>query len=159
MIDFLIACLISVSMIALTSLITYEILRDIWMLLPKLTVPARLRVPIVVVPIFVAHILNIWAYAVAYFLVENLTGIGKLTGAHVNVGLTHESFLESLYFSAATYTSLGFGDIVPSDNLRMLAAAEVLNGLVLIGWTVSLTYLAMEEFWHLPHGKNRDKQE
>lgn len=155
MTDFLLASVISVSMIALTSLITYEVLRSVWNLLPRLTIPARLRVPVIVVPIFFAHIANIWAYALAYFLVENFTAIGRLTGDHAHIGLTFESFLESLYFSAATYTSLGFGDIVPSDNLRMLAAAEVLNGLVMIGWTVSLTYLAMEKFWALPHGARR----
>ena len=31
--------------------------------------------------------------------------------------------------------------------MRLLTGIEALNGLVLIGWSASFTYLAMEEFW------------
>lgn len=60
------------------------------------------------------------------------------------------AFTERLYFSASTYASLGLGDIAPLGDFRMLAVVEVLNGLVLIGWTISFTYLAMETFWSSP---------
>jgi hypothetical protein len=70
--------------------------------------------------------------------------------------LTYTSFIDWLYFSSSTYTSLGFGDIVPVQDLRMLSSAEVLNGLVMIGWTISFTYLTMEKFWTMP--KRRQAQ-
>jgi hypothetical protein len=36
---------------------------------------------------------------------------------------------------------------VPHGQLRLLAGVEALNGLLLIGWTTSYTFLAMEKFW------------
>jgi len=52
-----------------------------------------------------------------------------------------------MYFSAETFTSLGFGDLVPVGSIRPLAGVEALNGLLLIGWSASYAYIAMERFW------------
>jgi len=52
-----------------------------------------------------------------------------------------------MYFSAETYTSLGFGDMTPIGPIRLIAAVEALNGLLLIGWSASFTYISMEKFW------------
>lgn len=153
---FLAISLMGVLMISITSLLAYEVLRYVWIWLPGLTIAPRLRVLLIVVPIFIIHIINIWLYAGAYFIVENYTDYGQLTGAVLATGLNYEAFVEALYFSASTYTSLGFGDVTPSLHLRMLASAEVLNGLVMIGWTVSFTYLTMEKFWLLPHSRSRN---
>jgi hypothetical protein len=105
-------------------------------------------------PIFLAHIINIWLYAIVFFVIENFTSIGKLIGNGREVGLTYQSFEDCLYFSSATYTSLGFGDILPTRDLQMLTAVEVLNGLIMIGWTISFTYLVMEKFWVNHHRNN-----
>lgn len=160
MLSFLAISALSTLVIALTSLITYEILGIVWNILPTMAGSRRLRVLLIVVPIFAAHIISIWIYAGVYFLVENFTDFGHLTGSIAPAVLSYESFIERLYFSASTYASLGLGDIVPNKDLRMLAGAEVLNGLVMIGWTVSFTYLTMEKFWSQPphherhsHGK------
>lgn len=146
---------ISLGMIILTSFIVYEVLRIIWAFLPKMHWRPRQRVLLIIACIFAVHVINIWLYGIAFFLVENYTEIGKLEGARIHYSANFDGFLECLYFSSATYTSLGFGDIIPSDNLRMLAAAEVLSGLIMIGWTVAFTFLVMEKFWQLPHGKNK----
>jgi hypothetical protein len=55
--------------------------------------------------------------------------------------------LDYFYFSMATYTTLGIGDLHPSGVMRLIAGIESLNGLVLIGWSASFTYLTMEELW------------
>lgn len=138
---------ISTLVIAFTSLITYEILGLVWSLLPRLTFSRRLRVLFIMLPIFAAHIICIWIYAGVYFWVENFTAFGHLTGSIAPAALTYESFIERLYYSASTYASLGLGDIAPNKDLRMLTSAEVLNGLVMIGWTISFTFLTMEKFW------------
>lgn len=52
----------------------------------------------------------------------------------------------SLYFSAETYTSPATVIVVPGGALRLLAGVEALNGLLLIGWSASYTYIAMERF-------------
>jgi hypothetical protein len=64
-------------------------------------------------------------------------------------GLPVEDFLDCLYFSIVTYTTIGFGDHVPLSHARLIAGVEGLNGLLLIGWSASFTYLAMERYWPL----------
>lgn len=144
-------CISLISMLAITAtwLITYEILRIVWIILPKLTLHPRLRVMLIGIPIYLIHIINIWLYAFAYFFVENYTSLGKIIGDKRVYGVHYESFLDCLHFSTATYSSLGLGDLVPVADIRMLVGAEVLNGLVIIGWTVTFTYLTMEKFWQL----------
>ncbi len=152
--SFIAISLISALVISVNSLITYEVLREVWKVLPKMRVSPRLRVILVIIPIFAIHMASIWMYALVYFLVGNFTSIGKLMAAGKVVGIGYQGFVECLYFAAATYTSLSLGNMSPADNLRMLACAEVLNGLVMIGWTISFTYLTMEKFWTLPHRKH-----
>jgi hypothetical protein len=151
MYNFFLVSFIGIILIFITSLITYSILSQVWKILPHLLHRARLRVLLVMAPIFLAHIINIWLYAILYFLIGNFTSIGKLVGTQRETGLTYQSFEDYLYFSSTTYTSLGFGDITPSQDLYMLTAAEVLNGLIMIGWTISFTYLVMEKFWAHRH--------
>jgi hypothetical protein len=144
---FLTISALSIAIMAVTSLLAYEIMRWTWNRLLHVAAPRRLRVLLMLGPIFAVHIIGIWIYAISYFLIENYTGFGSIAGASHVVGLNYLSFMDCLYFSASTYASLGLGDIAPIGDLRMLAMAEVLNGLVMIGWTVSLTYLAMTKFW------------
>ena len=46
-----------------------------------------------------------------------------------------------------TYSTVGFGDVVPIGPIRFLAGTEGLLGLLLIGCSASFTYLEMERFW------------
>jgi hypothetical protein len=38
---------------------------------------------------------------------------------------------------------------VPTGPLRLLVGVEALNGLLLIGWSASYIYLAMERCWNI----------
>ena len=129
-----------VLLIALTTLIHYEVLRGLYVGLPKLQIPARTKLLVAILVAFVAHAVEIGLYGVTLFMLIRYMGVGSLGG--------HESDLAScLYFSAETYTSLGLGDIAPSGPVRLLAGAEALNGLLLIAWSASFIYLSMEKFW------------
>jgi hypothetical protein len=70
-------------------------------------------------------------------------------------GLAGTSFLDALYFSAETFSSLEFGDITPAGPLRLIAGSETLVGLLLIGWSASYTFVAMERFWAEAPSNNR----
>lgn len=39
------------------------------------------------------------------------------------------------YFSAVTYATIGYGDIVPPENWRLLAAMEGLTGILMCTWS------------------------
>jgi hypothetical protein len=141
---------ISTFLIITTTILYYEVLRFTWSALPKLSISPRNRMVFVVLSIFAGHTIAVWIYGVAYWVMVNHLGMGSL-GNDTDIG-----FLTYVYFSAETYSSLGIGDIYPEGSLKFIAGVEVLNGLVLIGWSVSFTYLAMEKFWDLhPHRENK----
>ena len=43
----------------------------------------------------------------------------------------------ALYFSAVTYTTTGYGDVVPSPQWRMVAGIEALTGILMCGWSAA----------------------
>jgi hypothetical protein len=46
-------------------------------------------------------------------------------------------FETALYFSTITFSTVGYGDIVPAPGWRVLAALEGVNGFLLIGWSTA----------------------
>lgn len=134
----IVSCLL---LIGLTTVIHYEILRGLNDRLPRLGIPNRTKLLAVIFAAFVAHGLEIALYGGAFFALVEYLQAGSLSGPG---GF---SLVNCLYFSGETYTSLGFGDVIPAGSIRLLAGAEALNGLLLIGWTASFTYISMERFW------------
>lgn len=128
-------------LLVLTTVLHYEILGMLSAGLPALQMPARAKLIVVILGTFLAHAAEIFLYAIAFYVLARYLGAGTLGDA------SRSSFTLSMYFSAETYTSLGYGDVVPGGDLRMLAGMEALNGLLLIGWSASYTYIAMERFW------------
>ncbi len=144
--EFLISAIICVFLVISTTLIYYEVLRITWGILPKLTLAPRLRVVVVVIAIFLGHTIAVWVYGMAYWILAEYFGFGSLRG---EIMYFEHSFFNYVYFSAATYSSLGLGDVFPVGGLKIITGVEVLNGLVLIGWSVSFTYLVMEKWWDM----------
>ncbi len=136
----------SIVLVAVTILALYETLRLTSEHLAELPVPPRTRIIVVVLAAFVGHTVAVWVYAGAYWLLVLRLGLGAFSGVPV------ESFEDCLFVSVVAYTSLGYGDHVPLGHARLLTGVEALNGLLLIGWSASFTYLAMERYWPL-HGK------
>ncbi len=48
-----------------------------------------------------------------------------------------------VYFAFSNYTTLGYGDIVPVDEWRLLGPITALNGILLIGWSTALIYAVL----------------
>jgi hypothetical protein len=105
---------------------------------------------VVIGAVFVAHIIEIVLYAGVFFLMERYLDLGTLEGQ------LEGGALDFFYFSITTYTTLGVGDVAPTGLIRVIAGIESLNGLVLIGWSASFTYLSMEKLWE--HHRERRKK-
>jgi hypothetical protein len=128
-------------LVVLTTVLHYEVLRGLNAELPSLGIPGRTKLLFVIISAFFAHAAEIALYGVAFYTLT------RYLGGSAHVGRLGSSLANSLYFSAETYTSLGFGDFTPVGPLRLLTGGEALNGLLLIGWSASFTYISMEKFW------------
>ena len=137
------AMIAATALVALTILVHYEVLRVTSAHLSELPVPPRARIVVVVCAAFLAHTVEVWLYGGGYWVINAQLGLGGFGGVPI---VTLEDYV---YFSAVTYTSLGVGDVFPAGHVRLIAGVESLNGLVMIAWSASFTYLAMERYWPL----------
>jgi Ion channel len=51
-----------------------------------------------------------------------------------------EDMSSALYFSAVTYTTTGYGDLVLPTEWRMLAGVEALTGILMCGWSAGFFF-------------------
>ena len=143
--------LINCVVVGTVVLIHYQSLFGLTRLMPRLMIRHQLRIIIGVVGALLAHIVEVWVFALAYYLVINVLGWGTLQGAWDG------DFSGLLYYSFTSFTTLGFGDISPIGGVRFLTAIESLTGLVLITWTASFLYLEMQLCWTQQDGNNQQK--
>lgn len=141
-----ICIIVALLLLAATVIMHYEFLQFAGTLPRRLSYPTRSRIIIVIGVVLAAHVLEAGLYAVAYYAIQAHFGAGGLAG-HLE-----GDPLDFFYFSMATYTTLGIGDLHPSGAMRIVASIESLNGLVLIGWSASFTYLTMEDLWGTRRG-------
>lgn len=101
----------------------------------------RFRIVVGVFGGMMAHAVEIWMFALAYYFLNQMPGWGHLKGAFSG------TLMDCAYFSFTTYTTLGFGDIEPYGHIRYLVGLESLTGLLLITWTASFLYYEMQRYW------------
>lgn len=128
-------------LVAACVLIHYEVLRLVSRVTGEIRSQPRQRLLVVISGAFVAHLVEICLFALVFLLMHNHWNMGEIRGAHEG------SWEDFFYFSAATYTTLGMGDIFPVGAIRSVVGIESLAGLVLIGWSTSFTYLTMRDSW------------
>ena len=133
--------LVIISIIALAVLIHYEFLYHITTYIPKMTIKHRFRIVFGVFGALLAHTIEILIFATAYYFLPQFEDWGQLTGEF------NGSYLDCVYFSYTTFTTLGFGDIQPHGMIRHLVGIESLTGLLLITWTASFLYFEMQRYW------------
>lgn len=123
-------------------LLHYEALFYLDKTLKRLThIKPRLKVLIGVAVIFVTHVIEIWIFGLGLFLSLQIDGMGQL------VGETGQLFLDCVYFSFITYTTVGYGDLVAQGPIRYLTGVEALTGLILITWSASFLFMEMQRHW------------
>ena len=74
----------------------------------------------VVFGLFVVLTIEIWFWALVYVAIN-----------------AFEDFEHALYFSTVAFSTVGFGDIVPEFEWRLLGALEAVNGFLMIGWSTA----------------------
>lgn len=113
----------------------------------------RRAMMLMIVMLMFGHIVEIWIFAFAMMgVLAAAPDWGSLTGSF------NGSLHAFVYFSAVTYTSLGYGDIAPQGVMRSIAVSESLVGLLMLAWSASFTYLKMEQIWNLRRTRRSDSE-
>ncbi|ROQ17074.1 MULTISPECIES: ion channel [Marinimicrobium] len=100
--------------------------------------------PVVLLTMFVllfAHVVEIWMFGFVFWLLLGLDGYGVIQG------YSELTLLDCVYFSAANYTTVGWGDLSAAGDIRFLAGTEALVGFMMITWSASFSYLVMNRAW------------
>jgi len=133
--------LINSLVVAISVILHYEFLYRLTVYIPKMKMNHRYRIVFGVFGSLIAHALEIWVFAVSYYLMNNAQGWGNL------IGTFDGSLMDCGYFSFTVFTTLGTGDIQPTGDLKYLTGIEALTGLVLITWTASFLFYEMQRHW------------
>lgn len=74
----------------------------------------------VVMGTFALLTVEVWLWAITYHLLDVV-----------------QDFETALYFSTVTFSTIGYGDVVPAQRWRLFCALEGINGFLLIGWSTA----------------------
>ncbi|MEM9989038.1 MAG: potassium channel family protein [Pseudomonadota bacterium] len=76
-------------------------------------------------------VLSLW------LMLAHVVSVGFWAWLYHHVGM-NPTVEEALYFAFTTYTTLGFGDIVPPQDWRILTGISSANGLLLFGLSAAV---------------------
>ena len=138
---FLVVAAATLSALAACVLLQYEYLIFAWRRLSEHTGHRRIKVLYAISSVLVLHVLEIMVFGAVLWLLTLWPATGSLAGEGPS------GFVDYLYFSAVTFSTVGFGEMWPVGAIRFLCAVEALAGFVLITWSASFTYLEMQRFW------------
>lgn len=67
-------------------------------------------------------------------------------------------FHTALYFSLASYTTVGYGDVVLGDQWRLLGVFEACIGVLMLGWSTGILFaLVSRQFANHLHAKEKER--
>lgn len=78
---------------------------------------------VVVLAITTVLIIEIWAWALLYVVLD-----------------AHTTLETALYFSMACFSTVGFGDVILPHEWRLLSGIEATNGFLLFGWATAFIF-------------------
>ena len=96
----------------------------------------------IVVALFFAHSIEILIYASFYHLAGDYPMLGGFSEQSTN------DFSTAIFLSLLAFSSLGISEFYLTGSLRLVVGFEALNGLLLIAWSASFTFMAMGKLWN-----------
>lgn len=89
---------------------------------------------VVILGLMLVHTTEVWLYACTYL------ALGALPDLETAV-----------YFSTASFTTIGYGDVVLDRKWRLVGAIEGANGLLLFGWSTAFLFSVVSRMRALEH--------
>jgi hypothetical protein len=137
----LLVVLATAATVALAVLVHYEGLAGLSAWLARGQSNRRRKVLLGVYGVILLHVVEIWLFGGAIWMLLQFSETGAI------LGNSQAPFLDAIYLSAVTFSTVGFGDLAPDGPIRFLSGTEALTGFILITWSASFLYLEMEQFW------------
>jgi hypothetical protein len=88
-----------------------------------------------------AHALEIVIFSSGYLILDFWMDDSGLLGSNAT------ELWDYVYFSAMTYTTVGYGDYYPIGELRAVAAIEAIVGLLMIAWSGAFSVYFLQRSW------------
>jgi voltage-gated potassium channel Kch len=84
---------------------------------------------------------------VGFLLVLHLVEMAVWAAAFTAAGILPD-FETSLYFSLKSYTTVGYGDVLPPERWRLLGPIEAAVGVLMLGWSTSIIVAAVARIYN-----------
>ncbi|WP_081639421.1 ion channel [Euryhalocaulis caribicus] len=101
---------------------------------------AMLGIASLMIGIITLHVLESALYAVGYWIGLSYLEIGGFDQ------MTDINFMNVLYYSIVTYSSLGLGDAYPTGHLKFMTGIQALNGFLAISCSASVMFVWMKDY-------------
>ncbi len=132
--DFITSFAVLLVTVSLCTAIHYEVIRLFDARFRKREGMLRKHVPLVVGAVILAHLAEIILFALAFWVSAHVLNLGSFSGGKPSQ--PNEYFA----LAAESYTSFGYGDIIPSGWLRFIVSVTPLTGLLLLAWSGAFLY-------------------
>lgn len=96
--------------------------------------------PLIIFLIALLHLVEILVYAVVYYVLHVFTNDGGFTQKFDPI------FLEYVYISGSSYTTLGMSEFYPTGAFKFLTMSEALNGFMMLTWSATFFYSTAGQF-------------
>lgn len=134
----LLAMALCMTTLLLTTAFHYEVLRYLGRFTSTGTVLPRHKAPLILLALVTAHIIEIIFYALVYALASGPLALGSFAGEKAMATLDY------FYYAAESYSTLGYGDILPLGELRLIASIGPLNGILLMAWSGAFLFAVVQ---------------
>ncbi len=139
--SYVVAFLATLGTVIMAVMLQYESFIVFGRMVRTLVVSHRPRILLLLFGLISVHVVEVWVFGITAWWLAEIRGIGSVLGYETL------SFLDYIFMSAVTYTTLGYGDMVPVGPIRFLYGTQALVGFTLITWSASFTFLEMQRNW------------
>src|SRR5215212_6911919 len=99
-------------------------------------------------PLRFASITRLFVFVSVWIVLLHLAEIALWAGFYVWRNAMPD-LPSALYFSAVTYTTTGYGDLVLSEGWRLLGAVEALTGILMCGWSTGFFFAIVNRVYEV----------
>ncbi len=90
--------------------------------------------------IVIFHLIEVMAWGLLYFFTKSVP-----------------EFESAMYFSAVTYTTTGYGDVLLPKPWRLVCAVESLVGILMCGWSTGFFFNAVSRIYDFNEAQEKSK--